>query len=162
MNRYHAVDNFDCGIELLNEYLKRFAYINNQNNSSRTYVACKGQRVIGYYTIAPGSAGIEVVPSRVAKGLARHPVPLFILARLAVDKNEQNNRIGSSLLRDALIRIVSAAKSIGGRAILVHAKNDTAKAFYKKFGFEESPVDVCHLFLLLKDIEKTLGIRKIK
>lgn len=158
LDKHHVVTDFDCGEDSLNEYLKNYAYINNQNHSSRTYVACKDQQVAGYYTITPGAVSGKEVPLRVSKGLARYPVPIIILARLAVDKNLRGIGLGGNLLKDALLRIVNAADSIGGRAVLVHAKNDKAKAFYTKFGFEESPVDEFHLYLLLKDVKKTLGI----
>ncbi|MCK5494103.1 MAG: GNAT family N-acetyltransferase [Candidatus Omnitrophica bacterium] len=156
LEKYHVLDTFDCGSESLNTYLQQFAYINIRNNSSRTYVTAREDRVVGYYTIAPGSVKKEEAPSRVGKGLSRHPVPVVIIARLAVDKTEQKTGIGKGLLKDALIRIISAADIIGGRAVLVHAKDDNAASFYKKFGFEESPIDRFHLYLLLKDIKISL------
>ncbi len=156
LKKSYSVTTFDCGVEVLNTYLKRFAYVNNQNSSSRTYVAVRGKHVVGYYTVTPGSVTKEETPLRVAKGLANHPVPVIILARLAVDKTEQGAGLGKGLLLDALIRIIRAADSIGGRAILVHAKDSKAKFFYKKFGFEPSPIDPFHLYLLVKDVKRTL------
>ena len=153
----HGTDDFDCGDETLNTYLKKFARINNQNSSARTYVAARNNRVVGYYTLTPGSVVKEDAPQRVGKGLANHPIPVIILARLAVDKTEQGAGIGKGLLRDALLRVTGAADIIGGRAVLVHAKDKPAKSFYEHFGFEPSPIDQFHLYLLLKDIKKTLG-----
>lgn len=158
LHESHAIDDFDCGDEALNSYLRKFALINNQNGSSRTYVITKNKQVVGYYTLTPGSISKEDTPQRVGKGLANHPVPVIILARLAVDKIEQGSGLGKALLRDALVRIVAAADSIGGRAIFVHAKHERAKSFYEHFGFEPSPIDPLHLYLLIKDIKKTLGI----
>lgn len=158
LQKFHSVDNFDCGDDSLNDYLKRFAIINNQNGSSRTYVTTKGNRVAGYYTLTPGSVNKADVPHRIGKGLANYPVPVIVLARLAVDKAEKGAGIGKGLLRDALLRIISAADIIGGRAVLVHAKDKHAKSFYEYFGFEVSPIDKFHLYLLLKDIKKTLGM----
>ncbi len=158
LSRSHEVGEFDCEAESLNIYLKKFAYSNNQSGSARTYAALRGKRVAGYYTLAPGSVTKEEVPQRVGQGLARHPVPIILLARLAVDKLEQGQGLGSELLRDALPRVVAASDIIGGRALLVHAKDESAKSFYQHFGFEPSPVDPFHLYLLLKDIRKTLGI----
>lgn len=152
----HKTDDFDCGDETLNVYLGKFARINNQNSSARTYVATRNNRVAGYYTLAPGSVVKEDAPQRVGKGLANHPISVIILARLAVDKTEQGSGLGKSLLRDALLRIIDAADIIGGRAVLVHAKDKPAKSFYEHFGFEPSPLDQFHLYLLLKDIKKTL------
>ena len=153
----HHTEAFDCGEPALNDYLKRFAYSDSRSSSSRTYVVLRDLEVVGYYTVAPGSVTLEEAPSRVAKGLARHPIPIILLARLGVDKTTQGSGLGKALLRDALLRIAQAADSIGGRAVLVHAKNDPAKAFYERFGFEPSPTDPFHLFLLLKDLKKTLA-----
>jgi GNAT superfamily N-acetyltransferase len=156
----HRIDSFDCGEPALNDYLRRFAYADSRSSSSRTYVVLRDHDVIGYYTVAPGSVTFEEAPPRVAKGLARYPIPIILLARLAVDKTAQGSGLGKALLRDALLRIVQAADSIGGRAVLVHAKNDRTKAFYEQFGFEPSPIDSFHLFLLLKDLKKTLATLK--
>lgn len=154
----HAVDDFDCGNEFLNSYLKRYAIINNQSGSSRTYVTTRNNRVVGYYTLTIGSVSKQETPSSVGKGLANYPVPVIILARLAVDKTERGTGLGKSLLREALLQIICAADKVGGRAVLVHAKDERSRSFYEHFGFERSPIDQFHLYLLLKDIEKTLGI----
>jgi GNAT superfamily N-acetyltransferase len=148
----HEVDSFDCGKEPLNGFLKRFALVNQRNGSSQTYVACRGQRVVAYYSLAVGSVMHETAPGRVTRGLARHPVPVMLLTRLAVDRAEQGTGIGRGLLKDALLRTVQAADIAGIRALLVHAKDEEAKAWYLKYDFEPSPSDPLHLFLLLKDI----------
>jgi GNAT superfamily N-acetyltransferase len=153
----HDVSAFDCGAAPLNDYLQRFALPNQQNRSARTYVATRGRRVVGYYTLAAASASREETPARVAKGLARHPVPLILLARLAVDRGEQGKGLGAGLLKDALLRVVQAADIVGCRAVLVHAKDEAAKAFYQRFNFEPSPIDELHLYLLTKDIAPLLG-----
>lgn len=154
----HRVDQFDCGSEALNIYLKRFAYTNNQNGSARTYVTLRGNQVVGYYTLAAGSVSKAESPERVSKGLANHPVPIILLARLARDKEERGTGLGPALLKDSLIRIVQASDIIGVRAVLAHAKDEKAKEFYLLHGFEPSPIDSFHVYLLLKDIKKTLGI----
>lgn len=154
---FHKVDDFDCGMEILNIYLKKFALTNNQNGSSRTYVSRKENKVAGFYTLTPNSVKKESVPNRIGKGLANHPVPVILLARLAVDKTCQGQGLGRGLLKDALLRITQAVNIIGGRAILVHAKDENAKKFYESFGFEASPIDPFHLYVFIKDIRKTLG-----
>jgi GNAT superfamily N-acetyltransferase len=88
----------------------------------------------------------------VAKGLGGYPVPVILLARLAVDRTEQGKGLGAALLKDAILRAASAADIVGCRALLVHAKDKQAQAFYQRFGFEPSPVNELHLFLLMKDI----------
>jgi GNAT superfamily N-acetyltransferase len=155
----HDLSAFDCGAPALNEYLKKYALINHQAQSARTYVARRGEVVVGYYTLAAGSVSREETPARVARGLARHPVPVILLARLAVDRSEQGRGLGAGLLKDALLRAAQAADIIGCRAVLVHAKDQAAKAFYRRFGFEPSPVDELHLYLLMKDLKASLGVK---
>src|SRR5260370_5474415 len=153
----HDVAAFDCGAAALNDYLRKHALQNHQANSARTYVAQRDNRVVAYYTLAAGSARREDVTARVAKGLARHPVPIILLARLAVDQLERGKGLGAGLLKDALLRAAQAAGLIGCRAVLVHAKDEAAKAFYQRFGFESSPVDELHLYLLMKEIKASIG-----
>jgi GNAT superfamily N-acetyltransferase len=156
--RQHAVAAFDCGTQpTLNEWLKHFAWTNQRNETSRTYVVHRGGRVVGFYSIAAGSVRREEAPARVSKGLASHPVPLILLTRLAVDKSEQCTGLGKALLKDALRRIGDAADIVGARAVLVHAIDDRAAGFYRHFGFEQSPSDGLHLMLLMKDLRANLG-----
>jgi GNAT superfamily N-acetyltransferase len=156
LTRTHEFEAFDCGSEPLNDYLKRFAWANQQAGAARTYVATRGNRVVGYYTLAYGSVEREQASPRVRQGLARHPIPVMVLARLAVDRPYQGQGLGKGLLKDALLRTLQAAEIAGLRAIVVHAKDESAKSFYGKFGFEPSPVDEFHLMLLLKDLRKTI------
>lgn len=153
----HDLTAFDCGAPALNDYLRKYALVNHQNQSARTYVTRREDAVVGYYTLAAGSVSREETPARVAKGLARHPVPIILLARLAVDRSEQGKGLGTGLLKDALRRASQAADIIGCRAVLVHAKDHAARAFYERFGFEASPVDELHLYLLMKDLKASLG-----
>jgi GNAT superfamily N-acetyltransferase len=150
----HKCDDFNCGSPPLNEYLQRFAWTNQRAGAARTYVACRGKRVVGYYTLAFGSIEHQAALHRVRKGLARHPIPVMLLARLAVDVNEQGQGLEKGLLKDALRRTLQAADIGGLRAIIVHAKDADAKVFYEQFGFESSPLDEFHLMLLLKDVRK--------
>ncbi|MGB9578442.1 MAG: GNAT family N-acetyltransferase, partial [Halothiobacillaceae bacterium] len=98
------VDAFDCGENALNQFLQRYALVNQKANSAQTYVCCQDDMVVGFYSLAVGSVDPEAAPSRVMKGLARHPVPIMILARLAVDKEHQRKGLGRALLKDALLR----------------------------------------------------------
>ena len=113
--------------------------------------------MVGYYTLAAGSVSRAEAPDRVSKGLANHPVPVILLARLAVDRSEQGQGLGKGLLKDAFRRVILAADLIGCRALLVHAKDDGAKAFYEKVGFVPSPTNPLHLYLLVKNILGNLG-----
>ena len=152
----HDLGRFNCGNDELNRFLKRFALANQQAQSAQTYVACRDTVVVGYYSLAFGSVAREQTPERVKKGLARHPVPVMILARLAIDQSMQGKGLGQGLLKDALERTVRAADIGGLRAMLVHAKDDSARVFYEHFNFEPSPTDPYHLFMLLKDLKRAV------
>jgi GNAT superfamily N-acetyltransferase len=153
----HDLTAFDCGAAALNDYLRKYALVNQQGHAARTYVTTRESQVVGYYTLAAGSVRREETTTRVAKGQARHPVPIIVLARLAVDRTEEGKGLGAALLKDALLRAVQAADLIGCRAVLVHAKDKAAQAFYQRFGFEPSPVDELHLYLLMNDIKASIG-----
>jgi Acetyltransferase (GNAT) family. len=146
-------DAFDCGQAALNQFLQRYAFVSQKANSAQTYVCCQGDLVLGFYSLAVGSVDPEAAPSRVMKGIARHPVPVMILARLAVDKEHQRRGLAQSLLRDALLRTAQAAI----RCLLVHAKDDAACQWNESWGFEPSPTDPYHLFLMLKDLKSLLS-----
>lgn len=151
LSKTHDLSAFDCGNESLNTWLKRFALTNLQSDSAQTFVVHRGG-VVGYYSLTAGSVRPEEAPARVAKGLAKHPIGVILLARLAVDKREQGNGLGKALLKDALLRIMAAADTVGARAVLVHAIDEQARKFYERFGFERSPIDEFELMLLMKDL----------
>jgi GNAT superfamily N-acetyltransferase len=156
LSPHHQLADFDCGVAALTEWLQRHALVNQAADAAQTYVGIRAQTILGYYALAAGSAEREAAPRRVAKGLARHPVPVVVLARLVVDRHEQGRGIGAALLKDALRRVAAAAGIVGVRALLVHAKDEAARGFYERFDFESSPDEPLRLFLLLKDLRKTL------
>lgn len=154
LNASHDVEEFDCSKEPLNRFLQRFALINQKAGSAQTYVVCRDQRrVVGYYSLAAGAVEPADAPARVAKGLARHPIPVMLVARLAIDKMEQGRGLGRALMKDALLRTLQAADIAGIRAVLVHAKDEEARTWYEGLDFEPSPTDPNHLFLLTKDLQ---------
>ncbi len=154
LDSHHIVGNFDCGNEELNRFLVRYARINQLSNASQTYLGLADGTIIGFYTLTVGQVLPEESPRRVIKGLARHPVPIMLLARLAVSNAWQNRGIGAGLLKDALRRTLQAADIAGIRSLAVHAKDDSAQDFYEHFNFIPSPTDPYHMFLLLKDVKK--------
>ncbi len=154
LDRRHVVDSFNCGDAALNRHLARFALNNQTAGSAQTYVAIADERVVGYYSLAVGAVAHADAPSRVTKGLARHPVPVMLLARLAVNNAVKGKGLGAALLHDALARTLQAADIAGIRAVIVHAKDDDARHFYEHFDFDPSPTDPYHLYLLIKDIRK--------
>jgi GNAT superfamily N-acetyltransferase len=153
----HPIEGFDCGRDELNMYLLRYAWANQQAGAAQTYVGLVGDPVVGYYTLAVGQVTREEAPERLTKGLARHPVPIMLLARLAVDRRSQGQGAGKALLRDAMQRTVQAADIAGIRAFAVHAKDEEARRFYEKFDFIPSPADPLHLFVLLKDVRRIIS-----
>jgi GNAT superfamily N-acetyltransferase len=157
LRRDHAVEAFDCGKSALNRFLTQFALLNQQANASQTYVAVRGHEVVGYYTLVFGQIAFEDAPERLQKGVARHPVPLMVLARLAIAKTAQGQKLGAGLLKDAMLRTLQAAQIAGLRALAVHAKDDEARRFYEHFDFVASPTDPMHLMVLLKDVRAALG-----
>ncbi len=157
LRRDHPIADFECGRKELDQYLLRYAWQNQQAGAAQTYVALVGDIIIGFYTLAVGHVMHNEAPGRLTKGLARHPVPIMLLARLAVDHRWQNQGVGKALLRDALQRTLQAADIAGIRAFAVHAKDEGAKRFYQHFDFIPSPSDPMHLFVLLKDVRRTIA-----
>jgi GNAT superfamily N-acetyltransferase len=146
------IQTFDCGQPALNQFLQRYALVNQKSNSAQTYVCSRSGSVVGFYSLTVGSVEPKTAAPRVMKGIARHPIPVMILARLAVDFQHQGLGLGKALLKDALMRTAQAASIAGIRALLVHAKDDTARQWYLNWEFEPSETDPFHLYLLMKDI----------
>ena len=156
LRREHDLSLFHCGNPALTNWLRKFAWTNQQADSAKTYVAVAEDRVVGYYALTTGSVHKHESPERIVKGLANHPVGVILLARLAVDHTQQGKGLGKVLLFDALMRAEKAADIIGVRAVLVHAIDDAARRFYEYFNFDASPIDPFQLMLLLKDLRKAL------
>lgn len=157
LQRTHAVESFSCGQPELDRFLIRHALQAQQVNSSQTYVGLSGDTIVGFYTIVAGEVRHADAPERIVKGMPRYPIPLLVLARLAVHSNWQGRGIGAGLLLDALGRTLQVADVVGVRALAVHAKDDTAASFYRHFGFMQSNTDNRHLFMLIKDIRAVAG-----
>jgi GNAT superfamily N-acetyltransferase len=156
LGREHVLGAFDCGQPDLNAWLIKYALQNQSASSAQTYVGLVNDTVVGYYSLAVGQVEYADAPERLRKGLARHPVPIMLLARLAVHKEWQGKGLGRALLRDAILRTVQASAIAGIRALVVHAKDDAAKRNYEQFDFVSSPTDPLHLFVLLKDLRKLI------
>jgi predicted N-acetyltransferase YhbS len=150
----HLVAGFDCGSEELNRFLARFALTNQQAGAAQTYVALSDQAVVVYDSLTVGEVAYDDAPGRLSKGLARHPVPIMLLARLAVSVGSQGRGLGAGLLKDAMKRTLQAADIAGIRAFVVHAKDEDTRRFYEHFGFAPSPTDPLHLFVLIKEIKR--------
>lgn len=152
LRRDHKVDGFDCGVPQLNRFLVVYALQAHQSGASRTFVALSDENIVGYYTLVVGEIAHVQAPERLKKGMARHPIPLMVLARLAVGRDSQRRGIGIGLVRDAMDRTLSVANHAGIRALAVQAKDDAAASFYVHLGFMQSPLDPRQFFMLVKEI----------
>jgi GNAT superfamily N-acetyltransferase len=152
----HQLDNFDCGKPALNDWLVRHAMQAQASGSARTCVVVEGDRVVGYFSLAVGQADAMEAPDRIRKGMGGYPIPVVILARLAVSMQDQGKGIGIGMLQEAIRRTVAIADQAGVRALLTHPIDEEASRFYRRFGFESSPIREQQLLLLLKDARKLL------
>jgi X-X-X-Leu-X-X-Gly heptad repeat protein len=159
LNSAHDASGFDSGSSAQTEWLRRHALLAQSAGTSRVYVVTEVDSpvVVGYFALAAGSVELADGSARLRKGVGRHPVPVAVLTRLGVDRRARAGGLGRVLVRDALLRVNTAADVIGIRALLIHAGSDRARAFYEHLAeFEPSPTDPLHLFLLLKDLRRAL------
>lgn len=149
----HQLDDFNCGESVLDEWLKRRALTNQLTGASRTFVvADPGQRVFGYYAMAAGAVSHPDATGPVRRNMP-DPIPVMVLARLAVDHRARGLKLGGALLQDAVNRAIAVSQNAGVRALLVHALHDSAKAFYEHYGFQVSPLHPLTLMLRLNTVK---------
>jgi GNAT superfamily N-acetyltransferase len=153
---HHDIGDFRSGEASLDDWLKRRARANQVSGASRTYVVCEEERVIGYYALASGVVTVESAPGRFRRNMP-NPIPVAVLARLAVDSDWQGRGIGRALFRDAARRVANAADAIGIRGIVVHAISEEAKKFYLTLGFDTSPSEPMMLMVTLSDVRAALS-----
>ena len=157
LNESHTTTTFDCGNHDLNRFLNKHAYANQCSGNSTTYVCCDdADTVVGYYTITLASVSHSSAPTHISSGQPRYPIPVILLARLAVATHWQHKGIGRALLKDACIRALMVSDIAGCRAFLVHAKDEQAKQWYVQFGMEPSPTNPLHLLLLISDVKENM------
>ncbi|MFM9943175.1 MAG: GNAT family N-acetyltransferase [Hyphomicrobiaceae bacterium] len=152
----HDLDAFDCGVPALDDWLRRRARGNAGSGASHTYVACEGDRVVGYYALAAGAVEVTAAPGRFRRNMP-DPIPIVVLGRLAVHLSHKSQGLGRALFRDAGLRIMQAAAIIGVRGVLVDAISDDAKAFYLALGMQVSPLDPMTLMVTLADLRASLA-----
>lgn len=147
----HKLDSFDCGNLALNDWLIHHARQAQMSGSAKTFVVVEDdERVVGYFSLTVGQVDTLSTPDRVRKGMGQYPIPVVILARLAVSLHKQGLGLGRGLLQDAIRRTIIIAEQAGIRAMLTHPVNEEANSFYLRFGFIPSPVRERQLLLLLK------------
>lgn len=150
----HALGGFDCGIASLDDWLRRWALQNRASGASRTFIVCDAPRVVAYYALAASAVAPNAAPGRFKRNMP-DPIPVVVLARLAVDRTHQSQGIGRALFQDAALRVIQAADTIGIRGMLVHAISDEAKAFYLRLGLDPSPLEPMTLMTTLADLKAT-------
>ncbi|MFA7269262.1 MAG: GNAT family N-acetyltransferase [Sterolibacterium sp.] len=147
----HGLDDFECGTDSLDEWLKRRARANQISGASRTYVVAETTRVVGYYCLASGALAIGDAPGSIRRNMP-DPVPMAVLGRLAVDRTWRGKGLGAALLQDAVIRTAHASGILGIRGFLAHAISADAKAFYEHHGFVSSSTQPMTLILSVRRI----------
>lgn len=150
----HQLEGFDCGKPALDDWLLRHARQAQGSGSAKTFVVADGVRVAGYFSLTVGQVDTLDAPERIRKGMGQYPVPVVILARLAVSRQDQGRGIGLGLLQDAIRRTSLISEQAGVRALLTHPMDEEAAKFYARFGFIASPLSAQQLLLLLKDARR--------
>lgn len=151
---HHRLEGFDCGKPSLNDWLLRHARQAQSSGSAKTFVVGEDERVAGYFSLTVGQVDTLEAPERFRKGMGLYPIPVVILARLAVDQRDRGRGIGTGLLKEAIRRTLLIADQAGIRALLTHPIDEDAARFYRRFGFEASPLREQQLLLLLKDARR--------
>jgi GNAT superfamily N-acetyltransferase len=147
---HHQLAEFCCGETVLDQWLKQRGLKNQAQGAARTFVVCKeeGSQVVGFYSLATGSVNHTEATGSLRRNMP-DPIPVIILARLAIDCAFHGQGLGADLLHDAVLRCYRVAENIGVRAVMVHALTDTAKQFYLHHGFKSSTTQERTLFLAL-------------
>ena len=156
LNAEHRVSSFDCGKPVLNDWLVRHARQAQASGSAKTFVVVDMDRIVGYFSLTVGQVDTLEAPGRIRKGMGQYPIPVVLLARLAVSLHHQGRGIGRGLLQDAIRRTLMVAEHAGIRALLAHPIDEDAARFYCRFGFVASPLREQQLLLLLKDARRLL------
>jgi len=154
----HDRSTFDCGSAAQTEWLRQYALIAQEADTARVYVIRPHgeRRVAGYYALSAGAVARLEAPVRLARGVGRHPIPVILLSRLGVDRQDQHRGLGAELVFDAFLQTASIADRVGARTLLIHAETTEAARFYARLdpAFEPSPSDPLHLALLMKDLRR--------
>lgn len=153
---HHQLGAFDSGVASLDDWLKRRAVQNQASGATRTFVACDADRVVAYYALASSAVAPTAAPGRFRRNMP-DPIPVVVLARLAIARDHQGSGLGRALFQDAARRVIHAAESIGIRGMLVHAISEEAKAFYIRLGLDPSPLEPMTLMTTIADLKAALG-----
>lgn len=159
LGSHHRVEHFECGREQLDHWLRAYAGQGQRRDTARTFVVCRqGETdIVGYYTLVASQVVQSEATGEVLSGTSKHfPIPVCLIARLAVNSYEQGTGLGRSLLLNALQRTERASRSVAMRAVLVHALDEKAAAFYARFGFKRVSTEPLTLMVPLEAVRQTL------
>jgi GNAT superfamily N-acetyltransferase len=151
----HILGDFDSGVPSLDDWLRRRALRNQASGASRTFVVCDAEKVVAYYALASSAVAPDATPGRFRRNMP-DPIPVVVLARLAIARDQQGRGLGRALFQDAAKRVIHAADAIGIRGLLVHAISEEAKAFYVRLGLDPSPLEPMTLMTTVADLAATL------
>ena len=151
----HALGGFDSGVPSLDDWLRRRALQNQASGASRTFVVCDAAEVVAYYALAASAVAPDAAPGRFRRNMP-DPIPVVVLARLAIARDRQGLGLGRALFQDAANRVIHAADTIGIRGLLVHAISEEAKAFYVRLGLAPSPLEPMTLLTTVADLKAAL------
>lgn len=157
LNKDHNLTDFNSNYSELDEWLKKYAFQSKMSGSASTFIIADNNIVVGFYSLTVGQVEADEASERIKRGMGKYPIPVVILARLAVIQAYQGKGIGKAMLRDAISKTLQIAEQGGVRALLVHAIDEKAKTFYKRYGFEPSPIRDNQLLLLLKDAKNVIS-----
>ena len=152
----HALGGFDSGVASLDDWLRRRALQNQASGASRTFVVCDEGQVVAYYALAASAVAPDAAPGRFRRNMP-DPIPVVVLARLAIARDHQGRGLGRALFQDAANRVIHAADTIGIRGLLVHAISEEAKTFYVRLGLDPSPLEPMTLMTTVADLKAALG-----
>lgn len=152
----HPLGGFDSGVSSLDDWLRRRALQNQASGASRTFLVCDAGKVVAYYALAASAVAPDAAPGRFRRNMP-DPIPVVVLARLAINRDHQGRGLGRALFQDAANRVIHAADAIGIRGLLVHAISEEAKAFYVRLGLDPSPLETMTLMTTVADLKATLG-----
>jgi len=151
----HILGDFDSGVPSLDDWLRRRALRNQASGASRTFVVCDAKKVVAYYALASSAVAPDATPGRFRRNMP-DPIPVVVLARLAIARDQQGRGLGRALFQDAAKRVIHAADAVGIRGSLVHAISEEAKAFYVRLGLDPSPLEPMTLMTTVADLAATL------
>lgn len=152
----HSIGGFDSGVASLDDWLRRRALRNQASGASRTFVVCDAGQVVAYYALAASAVAPGAAPGRFKRNMP-DPIPVVVLARLAIARDHHGRGLGRAVFQDAANRVIHAADAIGIRGMLVHAISEEAKAFYLRLGLDPSPLEPMTLMTTVADLKAALG-----